>query len=103
MQLDERQAVIAEARSWIGTPFHDRARVKGAGVDCLQLLIASYHAAGLLPDLRPDYPVRFFLTKFISAASPITPSRSQRRDRPISRSSSSAAVSATRRWSLTGR
>jgi hypothetical protein len=61
MQLDERQAVIAEARTWIGTTFHDRARVKGAGVDCLQLLIASYHAAGLLPDLRPDYPVRFFL------------------------------------------
>ncbi len=61
MSETERQAVIAEARSWIGTPFHDRARVKSAGVDCLQLLIASYHVAGLIPDLRPDYPARFFL------------------------------------------
>jgi len=26
--------LIAEARSWIGTPYHHQARLKGVGVDC---------------------------------------------------------------------
>lgn len=30
----QRAAVVAEARSWIGTPYHNCADVKGAGVDC---------------------------------------------------------------------
>ena len=29
--------IIATARSWLGTPYHDQASVKGAGVDCLGL------------------------------------------------------------------
>ena len=29
--------IIAAARSWLGTPYHDQASVKGAGVDCLGL------------------------------------------------------------------
>lgn len=48
----EREAVIAEARSWADTPFHHRARVKGEGVDCGQLSVAAYQAAEKLP---PDY------------------------------------------------
>jgi len=28
-----RQAIIAEARSWIGTPYLHHGRVKGVGVD----------------------------------------------------------------------
>jgi cell wall-associated NlpC family hydrolase len=35
---DLRAAVVREAESWIGTPFHHAARVKGAGIDCLMLL-----------------------------------------------------------------
>jgi cell wall-associated NlpC family hydrolase len=58
---EQRTAVIAEARTWIGTPFHDRARIKGAGVDCLQLLIACYAAQGLIPDVRPAYSPQFLL------------------------------------------
>ena len=34
---DPRAAVVKEAESWIGTPFHHAARVKGAGIDCLML------------------------------------------------------------------
>ena len=34
-----RQMVVAEARSYLGTPFHDQARVKGVGIDCLGLLV----------------------------------------------------------------
>lgn len=30
-------AVVAAARSWIGTPYHDQASTKGAGCDCLGL------------------------------------------------------------------
>jgi NlpC/P60 family putative phage cell wall peptidase len=29
--------VIAAARGWIGTPYHDQASVRGAGCDCLGL------------------------------------------------------------------
>ncbi len=29
--------VVAAARSWLGTPYHDQASVKGAGCDCLGL------------------------------------------------------------------
>jgi NlpC/P60 family putative phage cell wall peptidase len=29
--------VVASARGWLGTPYHDQASVKGAGCDCLGL------------------------------------------------------------------
>ncbi len=29
-----RQQIIEEARSWVGTPFHHQASVKGRGCDC---------------------------------------------------------------------
>jgi len=50
--------ILAAARTWLGTPYHHRARVRGAGVDCLMLIVEAYTATGLLPpDLRvPDYP-----------------------------------------------
>jgi NlpC/P60 family putative phage cell wall peptidase len=47
----ERTAVIVEARSWIGTPYHHMARVKGAGVDCAMLLAEVYQRA--LPWIHP--------------------------------------------------
>lgn len=31
------QRVISSARSWLGTPYHDQASVKGVGCDCLGL------------------------------------------------------------------
>ena len=45
----QREAVIAEARTWLGTNYHHHAMVKGAGVDCAQILIAVYAACGLMP------------------------------------------------------
>ena len=46
-EQEEREAVIAEARSFIGTPYHHEGRVKGpnGGVDCAQLIALVYHAA----------------------------------------------------------
>ena len=34
-----KEHIVQEARSWIGTPFHHQGRVKGAGVDCVGLVI----------------------------------------------------------------
>jgi cell wall-associated NlpC family hydrolase len=36
---DERAAVVAEARTWIKTPWRHMADIKGAGVDCAMLLV----------------------------------------------------------------
>jgi cell wall-associated NlpC family hydrolase len=45
-----RAAIVAEARTWLGTPYHHHARIKGAGVDCAQILLAVYcDALGLAP------------------------------------------------------
>lgn len=53
----ERAAVVAEARSWLRTPYHHMGRVKGAGVDCATLLAEIYARAGLIPPLDlPFYP-----------------------------------------------
>lgn len=43
-----RLAVIAEARTWIGTPFRHQAAVKGAGADCGGLVRGVGEAAGVL-------------------------------------------------------
>ena len=50
---EQRQAVVAEALTWLGTPYHHRARVKGAGVDCGQLLAAVFEGAGVLRHVDP--------------------------------------------------
>ena len=52
---EQRWAVIAEARSWLATPYHHAARVKGAGVDCAMLPAAVYRAAGLIPDFPVEH------------------------------------------------
>lgn len=54
-EAEGRAAVVAEARSWVGTPYHDAGRVKGAGVDCGQILILTYAACGLIDDFEPGY------------------------------------------------
>jgi cell wall-associated NlpC family hydrolase len=52
-----RAAVVAEARAWLGTPYHHAAQVKGAGVDCAMLPAAVYRAAGLIPEFEiAHYP-----------------------------------------------
>ncbi len=38
--LSDRERIIAEARGWIGTPFHHQGRVKGEGCDCIGLIVS---------------------------------------------------------------
>lgn len=54
--------VVRVARSWLKTPYHDNARVKGAGADCAQLMAAVFLEVGLAPDLEvPHYSPQQFL------------------------------------------
>jgi cell wall-associated NlpC family hydrolase len=47
--MTTRQAVIAEAMTWLGTPYHLMGDVKRVGVDCGQLLNMVYSTVGLTP------------------------------------------------------
>ena len=47
--MTTRADVIAEARTWAGTPFHHQARLKGVGCDCIGLVLGVGRALGLLP------------------------------------------------------
>jgi hypothetical protein len=58
-----RQAAIAEAESWLDTPFEHATLIKGRGVDCIMLLVACFRAAGILAEVfdpRP-YPRTWFV------------------------------------------
>src|SRR6202161_3252947 len=53
----QRAAVVAEARSWIGTKYHNCADIKGVGVDCGMLLARVFANVGLIPFVDPrPYP-----------------------------------------------
>ncbi len=42
-----REAIVAEARTWIGTRFKHQASCKGAGVDCIGLIAGVAEALGI--------------------------------------------------------
>ncbi len=48
-----RNAIVSEARSWIGTPYHNCADIKGVGVDCGMLLLRVYVDLGLVAPFDP--------------------------------------------------
>lgn len=55
----QRAAIVAEAHSWLRTPYVHCANVKGAGVDCAMLLVEIGKAVGRVPadfDPRPYEP-----------------------------------------------
>jgi NlpC/P60 family putative phage cell wall peptidase len=48
--------VIAAARGWLGTPYHDQASVKGVGCDCLGLIRGVWReVVGAEPLALPAY------------------------------------------------
>ena len=57
-----RAAVLREAETWLGTPYHHAARIKGAGVDCLTLLAEVYAAAGVI---EPVAEIPFYRLDFM--------------------------------------
>ena len=61
-EAEQRAAAVAEARAWVGTPYAHRQRLKGAGVDCAQLPLAVYEAAGVIPATDVgEYPSQWHL------------------------------------------
>lgn len=51
-----RQDIIAEARSWIGTPYRHQASLKGVGCDCLGLIRGVWrNVIGDEPERAPPY------------------------------------------------
>jgi cell wall-associated NlpC family hydrolase len=60
--MTKRDLIIAEAMSWLGTPYHHRGRVKGVGVDCGTLLCEVYERAGIVDHFDPGpYPMDWHL------------------------------------------
>lgn len=58
MNLEQRESVLAEALTWLRTPYHHATGIKGVGVDCAYLLIRVFNNCGLLPDIDPrPYPM----------------------------------------------
>ncbi|MGC1108531.1 MAG: hypothetical protein WA870_01535 [Methylovirgula sp.] len=61
-EADERARVVAEARRWIGTPYHNCADILGAGVDCGMLIVRVFVDTGLCAAFDPrPYPADWHL------------------------------------------
>lgn len=57
IETTQRAAVVAEARSWIGTPYHNCADIKRVGVDCGMLIVRVFVDVGLCMPFDPrPYP-----------------------------------------------
>lgn len=44
----DKEKIINEALSWLNTPYHSEAKIKGVGVDCGQFLLGVYENVGYL-------------------------------------------------------
>lgn len=62
----QRDLIVSVAESWLRTPFHHMARLKGVGVDCAHLLAAVYEEAGLIDPVvleLPEYPCDWMMNR----------------------------------------
>ena len=56
MSVTDPDAVIAAARAWLGTPYHDQASLRGVGCDCLGLARGVWRdLIGAEPQAVPPY------------------------------------------------
>jgi cell wall-associated NlpC family hydrolase len=49
----QRRGIVDEARSWVGTPYHQQGDIKGIGVDCGMLLVRVFVDTGLCEPFDP--------------------------------------------------
>ncbi|MDQ6704007.1 MAG: hypothetical protein M3Z96_13450 [Pseudomonadota bacterium] len=62
IEAAERRTIVHEARSWIGTPYHNQGDIKGVGVDCAMLLLRVFVDKGLCEPFDPrPYADDFYL------------------------------------------
>lgn len=58
----QRQAIIAEAKTWINTPYRQLGNSKGASIDCSMLLVRCWVDAGIFEPFDPrPYPPNWHL------------------------------------------
>lgn len=56
LKLTLRERIVAEALTWVGTPYHDGVGLRGVGVDCAYLPLRVYQAVGLITrDFTPPH------------------------------------------------
>ena len=58
---EERRLIVEEAKSWLKTPFHNEARIKGGGVDCGMLLLEVFEKRELMPHVDPKHYAMDFM------------------------------------------
>ena len=54
-EAEERAAVVAEAMTWLRTPYHHRGRLKGVGTDCAMILAEVFEKVGLIPHIEIEH------------------------------------------------
>jgi len=54
-EAQQRSAVVVEGLTWLGTGYHHHARLKGVGVDCAQIICATFEAVDLVEPIDPGY------------------------------------------------
>jgi cell wall-associated NlpC family hydrolase len=47
-----RAEIIAEARTWLKTPWRHQGRLKGIGCDCVGHIVCVPRALGIFPPIR---------------------------------------------------
>jgi len=57
-----RRAIIEEAMTWVGTPYHSQARLKGVGADCLTFIAGVLINVGIIP---PSVEIPFYRQDFM--------------------------------------
>jgi NlpC/P60 family putative phage cell wall peptidase len=83
-ETEDRALVVAEARSWILTPYHHCADVKGHGVDCAMLIVRVYVDLGFVEPFDPrPYPPDWFLHRSEERYLDHILARARRVDRPL--------------------
>ncbi|MFW5881588.1 MAG: peptidase, partial [Roseicyclus sp.] len=56
MSRAPRPEIVTAARAWLGTPYRHQARCRGAGCDCLGLILGLWEdCLGPLPEAPPAY------------------------------------------------
>jgi hypothetical protein len=53
--LGLREAIVAEARTWVSTKFQHQGRLKGVGIDCVGLLFGVGRALSLVDITEQDF------------------------------------------------
>lgn len=63
-----RASLVEIARSWVGTPYHHAAGVKGVGVDCAFMVCMSFQEAGVPVEWTQSYSHADYIQNLIDTA-----------------------------------